>query len=128
MEILIITLLCVAVFLLLLSFFKKDSLTNLERTVDELSLQHVQDLYQLKNRVRILEEELLSVNTFDVLKKEKAQESSNSNEKINKILKNQVLALDQQGMSIEEISKRSTLTHQDIRSILKESKTKGSLK
>ncbi len=128
MEILIITLLCVAIFLLLLSFFKKDSLTNLERTVDELSLQHVQDLYQLKNRVRILEEELLSVNTFDVLKKEKAQESSNSNEKINKILKNQVLALDQQGMSIEEISKRSTLTHQDIRSILKESKTKGSLK
>ena len=128
MEILIITLLCVAIFLLLLSFFKKDSLTNLERTVDELSLQHVQDLYQLKNRVRILEEELLSVNTFDVLKKEKAQESSNSNEKINKILENQVLALDQQGMSIEEISKRSTLTHQDIRSILKESKTKGSLK
>ena len=128
MEILIITLLCVAIFLLLLSFFKKDSLTNLERTVDELSLQQVQDLYQLKNRVRILEEELLSVNTFDVLKKEKAQESSNSNEKINKILKNQVLALDQQGMSIEEISKRSTLTHQDIRSILKESKTKGSLK
>ena len=128
MEILIITLLCVAIFLLILSFFKKDSLTNLERTVDELSLQHVQDLYQLKNRVRILEEELLSVNTFDVLKKEKAHESSNSNEQINKILKNQVLALDQQGMSIEEISKRSTLTHQNIRSILKESKTKGSLK
>ena len=128
MEILIITLLCIAIFLLILSFFKKDSLTNLERTVDELSLQHVQDLYQLKNRVRILEDELLSVNTFDVLKKEKAQESSNSNEQINKILKNQVLALDQQGMSIEEISKRSTLTHQNIRSILKESKTKGSLK
>ena len=37
---------------------------------------------------------------------------------INGILVSQVLALNEQGLSIEEISKRSTLSHSQIQSIL----------
>lgn len=76
MEILIITLLCIAILLFLVSFIKKDSLTNIEKSIDELSLQHMQDVYQLKKRIRILEEELLSMNTLEVLKPNKSDYSA----------------------------------------------------
>lgn len=124
-EILIIILLCIAILLFLVSFLKKDSLTNIENTIDELSLQHVQDVYQLKKRIRILEEELLSVDNWDVLKSNQPDSSIKTNIPVNAILKNQVLALYQQGISIDDISKRSTLQHQDIIAILKDSQAKG---
>ena len=124
-EILIIILLCIAILLFLVSFLKKDSLTNIENTIDELSLQHVQDVYQLKKRIRILEEELLSVDNWDVLKSNQPDSSIKTNIPVNAILKNQVLALYQQEISIDDISKRSTLQHQDIIAILKDSQAKG---
>lgn len=124
-EILIIILLCIAILLFLVSFLKKDSLTNIENTIDELSLQHVQDVYQLKKRIRILEEELLSVDNWDVLKSNQPDSSIKTNIPVNAILKNQVLALYQQGISIDDISKRSTLQQQDIIAILKDSQAKG---
>lgn len=125
MEILIITLLCIAILLFLVSFIKKDSLTNIEKSIDELSLQHMQDVYQLKKRIRILEEELLSMNTLEVLKPNKSDYSAKNNIHVNEILKNQVLALNQQGISIADISERSTLPQQDIITILKDNQTKG---
>ena len=124
-EILIIILLCIAILLFLVSFLKKDSLTNIENTIDELSLQHVQDVYQLKKRIRILEEELLSVDNWDVLKSNQPDSSIKTNIPVNAILKNQVLALYQQEISIDDISKRSTLQQQDIIAILKDSQAKG---
>lgn len=60
MEIIIISLLVLAILLLILSFFKADRVTDLERNIEEMSLQHVQDIFQLKRQVRILEEELLT--------------------------------------------------------------------
>ena len=124
-EILIIILLCIAILLFLVSFLKKDSLTNIENTIDELSLQHVQDVYQLQKRIRILEEELLSVDNWDVLKSNQPDSSIKTNSPVNAILKNQVLALYQQGIPIADISKRSTLQQQDIIAILKDSQVKG---
>ena len=124
-EILIIILLCIAILLFLVSFLKKDSLTNIENTIDELSLQHVQDVYQLQKRIRILEEELLSVDNWDVLKSNQPDSSIKTNSPVNAILKNQVLALYQQGIPIADISKRSTLQQQDIIAILKDSQAKG---
>jgi len=124
-EILIIILLCIAILLFLVSFLKKDSLTNIENTIDELSLQHVQDVYQLQKRIRILEEELLSVDNWDVLKSNQPDSSIKTKSPVNAILKNQVLALYQQGIPIADISKRSTLQQQDIIAILKDSQVKG---
>ena len=46
-KIAIIILLGLSILLFILSFFKKDRTTELERNIEELSLQHMQDMYQL---------------------------------------------------------------------------------
>ncbi|MGN1387111.1 MAG: hypothetical protein ACI4XS_10940 [Bacillus sp. (in: firmicutes)] len=117
MGIVLICLLVLAILLFVLSFFKVDRVAELERSVEEMSLQHIQDIYQLKRQVRILEEELLTPehvpfsSNLHLINEESAT-------KVNEILKNQVKSLYQQGFSIKEIAARSTLSHNDIIHIL----------
>ena len=59
MEYMIIGLLAIAILLLLLSFFKRDKVNDLEEQLEQLSLMTIQEHYQLKKRIKILEEELL---------------------------------------------------------------------
>jgi len=117
MELIIIALLVIAIVLYILSFFKADRVTDLERNIEELSMQHIQDIYQLKRQVRILEEELLTPEQASFAKIH-PNPTGEPETKVNEILKNQVISLYQQGLSIEEISVRSTLPHTDIISII----------
>lgn len=99
--------------LLLVSFFQKNPYKELKEEVDQLTLQQVQELYQVKQRLKILEEELLTGDDhFNGLIKDSGE--------INEIIKNQVLALAQQGKPIEQIASQSSLTIDDVYSILKE--------
>ncbi|MFD1736554.1 hypothetical protein ACFSCX_08245 [Bacillus salitolerans] len=59
MEYVIIGLLSFAILLLFLSFFKRDKINDLEEQLEQLSLNVMQENYQLKKRLSILEEELL---------------------------------------------------------------------
>ncbi|MFC4320778.1 hypothetical protein [Litchfieldia salsa] len=59
MELAIITLLGLAIVLLVFSFFKRDSIKDLEEQVEELSMSLIQETYQLKKKISVLEEELL---------------------------------------------------------------------
>ncbi|MFS0780919.1 hypothetical protein [Bacillus sp. 1P06AnD] len=108
-----IILISIAIILFLLSFFVPDRFKQLEKNVEELSLQHVQDIYQLKKKMRILEEELMAPEALGY-----GNKMVDTSPKINEILKSQVLALYAQGHSIEEISSRSTLSHKEIENIL----------
>lgn len=56
----IISILIIAVILFVLSFFMNDRLEELENQVEQLSISTMQDTYQMKKKVKILEEELLS--------------------------------------------------------------------
>ena len=118
MEMIIISLLVLAILLFILSFFKADRVTDLERNVEELSLQHIQDVFQLKRQIRILEEELLTPEQ-DYFSANYYSSNEVSTMKVNEILKNQVISLYKQGFSIEEISARSTLSHNDIIQIIR---------
>ncbi len=119
MGIIIILLLGFSLLLFLVSFFQKDPYKELKEEVDQLTLQHVQELYQMKQRLRILEEELLvSDDHFTSFTK-------TSNE-IHDIIKNQVLALAQQGKQIEQIASQSSLAIDDVYRILKEYSDSGS--
>ena len=120
MGIIIISLLVLAILLFILSFFKADRVTDLERNVEEMSLQHIQDMFQLKRKIRILEEELLTPEQNHYSASRQSLNEDNTL-KVNEILKNQVISLDQQGFSIDEISTRSTLSHNDIIQILQTS-------
>ncbi len=65
MEYGIISLFAISVILLILSYFKRDPIKDLEEQVDQLSMSLIQESYQLKKKMSILEEELL-MNETDV--------------------------------------------------------------
>ncbi|MGM9929695.1 MAG: hypothetical protein ACI35P_17290 [Bacillus sp. (in: firmicutes)] len=123
MEVLIIILLLIAIVLFLLSFVKKDRISNVENTIDELSLQHVQDIYQLKKRIRVLEEELLTLDSLNEPVQPVSSEKSTVG--VNKILESQVLALYQQGLTINDIIQRSALTKDEVMTVIENSQLKG---
>jgi len=55
----IIAVIVVAVALFILSFFMDDKLAELESELEQFSITTMQENYQLKKRIHILEEELL---------------------------------------------------------------------
>ncbi|PLT34703.1 hypothetical protein [Bacillus sp. V5-8f] len=127
METIFIILLAGAILLLIYSFFKRDNVKKIQEDLEELTLTHMQDIYQLKRKIKILEEELLiQEDTAGRLKPLIAgKESPMRQQPINEILKAQVLSLYQQGLSLEQITKQSTLSMEAVRSVIEESHTRG---
>lgn len=119
MNTLLLSLLSLAIILFIAAFFKKDRVTKLEEDLEQLTLTHMQDIYLLKKKIKILEEEFLSddlpMSPLPALKQKKQQAP------INEILKNQVLSLYQQGLSLKQISAQSTLSTEVITKIIEES-------
>ena len=129
---------------IILSFFIKDSSKKTEQDLEELSISIYQETNNLKRRLKIVEEELLLEPNFKVQSpkaqvkpspmatfqqvaaqvkaaqamSEPMQQAATSMKPVNSILVSQVIELNKQGLSIEEISKRSTLTPQQIQGIL----------
>ncbi|SHF61159.1 hypothetical protein [Ornithinibacillus halophilus] len=56
----ILIILAIALVLFVLSFFLNDKFDKLETEIEQLSISTMQDSYQLKKKVQILEEELLT--------------------------------------------------------------------
>ena len=129
----------------IISLFFKDKSTKVERELEDLSINIYQETNALKRRIKMVEEELPVEPNFQIKSPKstqtmqqdamatfqqvaahvKAAQSYNSQQApkaaakpINGILVSQVLALNEQGLSLDEISKRSTLSHSQIQSIL----------
>jgi hypothetical protein len=120
MEYVLLSLLVLSVLLLILSFFVKDPIKELKNEVDQLSLNQIQELYQMKRKIKILEEELL-VSDSDF-----APTTSQKRE-VHAILKNQVWSLSQQGLSMEQIAKQSSLPIEEVELILNEYSMRGEI-
>ncbi|WP_099158511.1 hypothetical protein [Virgibacillus ndiopensis] len=60
----LITLIAVAIVLFVLSFFMNDKFEEIENQLEQFSISTMQDTYQMKKKIKILEEELL---TEDIL-------------------------------------------------------------
>ncbi|MEH6940401.1 hypothetical protein [Bacillus sp. JJ722] len=125
MEIIIISLVAVAILLLIFSFFKKDRVTDIEKNLEELSLQHIQDMYILKKKIKILEEEILMQDTELLPNTGSKINTTDGGLKVNEILQSQVLSLYQQGLSIEDIHTRSALSPEEITTIIQRSQLRG---
>lgn len=130
--------------IIILSFFIKDSSKKTEKDLEELSISIYQETNNIKRRLKMVEEELLLEPNFkvqspkaqvkpspmatfqQVAEQVKAAQAMNqplpqattSTKPVNGILVSQVIELNKQGLSIEEISKRSTLTPEQIQGIL----------
>ncbi|CAH0347002.1 hypothetical protein [Bacillus sp. CECT 9360] len=120
MNAIFIILLSIAIVLLILSFFKKDHVKKLQEELEELTLTHMQDVYQLKKKIKILEEELLIQDSPGP-----SMRASHSINKPNEILKVQVVSLYQQGLSLEQITKQSTLPMETVQKIIEENGSRG---
>ncbi|KGR81576.1 hypothetical protein [Lysinibacillus odysseyi] len=134
----------VGIVLIIISFFLQDRTKHIEKEVEELSIGIYQETNGIKRRLKIVEEELLLEPNFKVQSPKPApkktpmetfqqvasqmknthpsasqgQQASGNTKPIHSILVSQVIELDKQGLSIEEISKLSTLTPDQVRSIL----------
>ena len=109
MKLVFIILVCAAIFLLILSFFLPDPYKDLKNDFEELSLQFYQETYQLKRRMKILEEELLIT---DGLREQRLHSE------LNPIIINQVKTLARQGLPVEQIARQSALSISDVQAIL----------
>ncbi|MGM8365137.1 hypothetical protein ACLIBG_06570 [Virgibacillus sp. W0181] len=107
----IIALIAVAIVMFILSFFMNDKFQQLETQLEQFSISTMQDTYQMKKKIKILEEELL---TDDV-----TVGTISPNIKNKPLLIQKVYHLNQQGYSTEDISRQTELSEHDIQAILK---------
>ncbi|WP_234028556.1 hypothetical protein [Lentibacillus sp. Marseille-P4043] len=108
----LITLIAVAVILFILTFFMNDKFDDLESQFEQFSISTMQDTYQLKKKVKILEEELLTEDFSTDIQSTRTEENK-------PLLIQKVNHLHQQGYSPEAISERTELSSNDIKAILK---------
>jgi hypothetical protein len=112
LETILIGLLGFSILLFFVSFFQKDRYAAIEKEVEDLSMTVLQENYQMKKRLKVLEEELL-------MDGEAFQGHKPSSRKpIHEVVKNQVIALHQQGTPLEQIAKQSALTKSEVAHII----------
>ncbi|MFJ7937012.1 hypothetical protein ACIQYG_00590 [Peribacillus sp. NPDC096622] len=125
METLIILLFSLALILLIISFFGKDKVAKLEEDLEQMTLTYMQDIYQLKKKVKILEEEFVIQDDPVPPVKDKSTVTSNDIEPIHDILKSQVLSLYSQGLTLDQIARQSSLTKEQTLSVIEQQRLRG---
>ncbi|CAN7322634.1 hypothetical protein [Rossellomorea sp. LjRoot5] len=110
MTYLFIGLVSFSILLLVISFFQRDRYRDIEKDMEELSMNVLQEHYKLKKRISVLEEELMLDGDMTLHKSP-----------INEIIKNQVISLYKQGVKVDQITKQSTLSKQEVLSIIQDS-------
>ncbi|MHA6250969.1 hypothetical protein [Oceanobacillus sp. CAU 1775] len=63
MLIAVIAILIIGIVLFILSYFMNDRIEDLENQLEQFSITTVQDTYQMKKKIKILEEELVPEQT-----------------------------------------------------------------
>lgn len=112
MDLLFIGLVSFSILLLVISFFQRDRYRDIEKDIEELSMNVLQEHYQLKKRIRVLEEELM-VDGDAPLKR-----TPPVRKPIHEVVKNQVIALYQQGIPVEQIAKQSALSKAEVKQLI----------
>jgi len=59
MEYILFVLVIIGLIILILSFFKRDSVKQLEEQIEGTSITMMQELYKVKKKIRLLEEEMM---------------------------------------------------------------------
>ncbi|MEK3853144.1 hypothetical protein [Cytobacillus sp. FSL H8-0458] len=126
MESILLSLLILSIGLLILSVFLRDPYKELRDEMDQMSMQQIQEMYQIKKKLKVLEEELL-VEDEPFTQNVPAEPSVHFAEKreVHEIIKNQVMLLTRQGLSIEQIARQSSLSPDEVRTIQTEMKFRG---
>ncbi|WP_053219196.1 hypothetical protein [Virgibacillus senegalensis] len=106
------TLLAVAIILLILSFFMNDRFKDIEHQLEQFSISSMQEYYQLKKKIKILEEELLA-DDIDFL-----EETIPGTPNKKPPMYQKILDMHQQGEPVEQIARETSLSEHDVYSII----------
>ncbi|WP_102027020.1 hypothetical protein [Salirhabdus sp. Marseille-P4669] len=109
----LITLIVVGIVLFVLSFFTNDKIKDLEDQIDDLSVTTLKESYQLKRKIKILEEELLT----DFITENVELPTLPPEEKLPPVYK-QIKKMHEVGFTIDQIANNTTLKPYDVRAIL----------
>ncbi len=104
----IVTMFGLSAFLFILSFAKKDPSKELEKQIENFSISLMQEIYQVKKKMKVMEEE------FVIGAKEVSAESESSQE----LTRDDVLALYEEGYSVEDIAARTERSTNEIDELL----------
>ncbi|MET3699238.1 hypothetical protein SAMN05877753_102123 [Bacillus oleivorans] len=110
MDFLLYIVMAASILIFIGSLFMPNRIQQMETELEELSYQVIQDSYQFKKRLKVLEEELLVDHSPSPL-------SANS-VKPNEIIVNQVLSLHKQGVPIKQIASQSALSLDEVEKII----------
>lgn len=109
MEITIIVLFVISILLFVLSFFQRDRAKDVEKQLENVSIQLMQEMFQLKKKVALLEEEnMISTNSGDTLGKRDYRQLS----------RNDVLEMYEEGYSITDIAVMTHRNEDEIEDLL----------
>lgn len=125
METLIVLLFSLAIVLLIISFFGKDKVAKLEEDLEQMTLTYMQDINQLKKKVKVLEEEYVIQDAPVPSVQDQSTVTSNDIEPIHEILKSQVLSLYSQGLTLDQIARQSSLTKEQTISVIEQQRLRG---
>ncbi|WP_156906525.1 hypothetical protein [Alteribacter aurantiacus] len=109
---LIIIMFSVSSLLFVLSFAKKDPAKEMEKQVENFSISLMQEMYQVKKKVKALEEELVIENTNEVAAATEPALTPSE------LTRDDVLALYEEGFDIKEISSQTNRSEADIDELL----------
>ncbi|WLR46263.1 hypothetical protein LC065_11730 [Halobacillus litoralis] len=116
------TLTAVALGLFILSYFMNDRMKELENQVEQVNMTMMQSNYQLKKKMKILEEELLAEDLSQEIMKQppKKKEAPQSLS-----LLDTVLSMYQKGYKTHYIAKQTNLSEYDVHSMIQQQKSGG---
>ncbi|WP_277674231.1 hypothetical protein [Piscibacillus halophilus] len=126
MDIAILTLIIISIVLFILSFFMNNRFDELEKQIEDISIASMQNEYQLKNKIKVLEEELL-VDPYDMTTP-RSNVSQSVTEYKEPTIVQKVKKLYDEGYSLHEISNESGLREEDIRIIVNQREKNESFK
>ncbi|TMW74122.1 response regulator transcription factor [Alteribacter natronophilus] len=120
----------VSALLFLLSFARKDPSKEMEKQLENFSISLMKEMYQLKKKVNVLEEEHMiangtreaaaaSLEDYSFEEKQSASSQTHSGEQPSRQLtRDDVLALYEEGYSVKAISEETYRTEQEIDDLL----------
>jgi len=120
LEYTMLSLVLLSLLLLVLSSFAKDKIKTLEEQIDHLTISFAQETYQIKKKLKVLEEELLvSDDSVSELFNNKPSQNTFDSEV------ERVFFLYTKGLSYEQIAKETSLTTEEVRMILQQKYLRG---
>ncbi|GEN52067.1 hypothetical protein [Halobacillus faecis] len=119
------TLAAVGIGLFVLSYFMNDRMKELENQVEQINMTMMQSNYQLKKKMKVLEEELLAEDLTQEIMKQPPRKVEPPQSRQSLPLIDTVISMYQKGYKTHYIAKQTNLSEHDVHSMIQQQKSGG---